>query len=53
MKLANNGMSLKRIAMMAHDGIARSIHPSHTPMDGDTIFAVTPNYSEKNNIDES
>ena len=29
--------------MMSHDGIARSIHPSHTPMDGDTIFAITTN----------
>ena len=32
---------LKRLAIMSHDGIARSIHPSHTPMDGDTIFAIT------------
>ena len=28
---------------MSHDGIARFIHPSHTPMDGDTIFAITIN----------
>ena len=27
--------------MMSHDGIARSVHPSHTPMDGDTIFAMS------------
>ena len=26
---------------MAHDGIARSLSPAHTPMDGDTIFAIT------------
>ena len=25
---------------MAHDGIARSVRPAHTPMDGDTIFAL-------------
>jgi len=31
---------LKRIAMMAHDGLARAVRPAHTPFDGDTIFAV-------------
>ena len=35
--------NLKRLAIMAHDGIARSVNPSHTPMDGDTIFAITTN----------
>lgn len=30
----------KRIAMMAHDGIARAVRPAHTPFDGDTIFAL-------------
>jgi L-aminopeptidase/D-esterase-like protein len=30
----------KRIAMMAHDGIARAVRPAHTPFDGDTLFAV-------------
>ena len=29
------------VARMAHDGFARSIRPSHTPSDGDTIFAVS------------
>ncbi len=29
-----------RLATMAEDGLARSIRPIHTPMDGDTIFAV-------------
>ena len=33
--------NLKRLAIMAHDGIARSLSPAHTPMDGDTIFAIT------------
>ncbi len=33
--------NLKRIAIMAHDGIARSLSPAHTPMDGDTIFSIT------------
>jgi L-aminopeptidase/D-esterase-like protein len=30
----------KRLAMVAHDGIARAIWPSHTPFDGDTIFSL-------------
>jgi L-aminopeptidase/D-esterase-like protein len=29
-----------RMATAAHDGMARAIHPSHTPMDGDLIFAA-------------
>ena len=28
------------VARMAHDGFARAIVPSHTPSDGDTIFAL-------------
>lgn len=30
----------KRLAIAAHDGFARAIWPSHTPMDGDLVFAV-------------
>jgi L-aminopeptidase/D-esterase-like protein len=29
-----------RLATMAHDGLARSIDPVHTPFDGDTMFAL-------------
>jgi L-aminopeptidase/D-esterase-like protein len=29
-----------KVAQMAHDGLARTINPIHTPSDGDTIFAV-------------
>jgi len=32
---------LRRIAIMAQDGIALAVRPSHTPMDGDTLFAVS------------
>ncbi len=32
---------LCKIAGMAHDGYARSIHPVHTSMDGDSIYAVS------------
>jgi len=30
----------QKIAQMAHDGMARSIRPSHTMFDGDTIFCI-------------
>lgn len=29
-----------RLAIMAQDGFARAIRPSHTPFDGDTVFAI-------------
>ena len=29
-----------KVAQMAHDGIARTIRPAHSMMDGDTIFAL-------------
>jgi len=32
---------LKRVAIMATDGLARAIRPVHTPFDGDTLFALT------------
>ena len=32
---------LCKIAGMAHDGFARSIHPVHTSADGDSIYAVS------------
>jgi hypothetical protein len=28
------------IAIMAHDGFARALWPSHTPFDGDLVFAL-------------
>jgi D-aminopeptidase len=31
----------KRIAIMAQTGLARAIHPVHTPLDGDVVFAVS------------
>ena len=41
---------MTKIAEMSHDGMARAINPTHTPSDGDTLFAmstgtsaVTPN----------
>jgi len=32
---------LKRVAMMAHDGLARAVRPAHAPSDGDVVFAVS------------
>jgi D-aminopeptidase len=32
-----------RMAIAAHDGMARALVPSHTPMDGDLIFGVSTN----------
>lgn len=33
--------ALQRLAMVAHDGLARSIYPAHTSGDGDVSFAVS------------
>ncbi|GAB3021667.1 P1 family peptidase [Mycobacterium bourgelatii] len=30
----------RRLAIAAHDGLARAIRPAHTPLDGDTVFAL-------------
>lgn len=30
----------ERLAMAAHDGLARAVRPAHLPMDGDTFFAL-------------
>jgi L-aminopeptidase/D-esterase-like protein len=30
----------QRLALAAHDGLARTISPVHTPFDGDTLFAL-------------
>ena len=32
---------LRRLAIMAQDGIAMAVRPAHTPMDGDTLFALS------------
>ena len=33
--------ALQRMATAAHDGMARALVPSHTPFDGDLVFAVS------------
>ncbi len=37
----------QKIAQMAHDGFARTINPSHTMFDGDTIFSLATGKIEK------
>lgn len=31
----------QRLALASHDGLSRAIRPSHMPMDGDTLFALS------------
>jgi L-aminopeptidase/D-esterase-like protein len=37
----------RKLAGMAHDGLARCINPIHTPIDGDTLFALATGTSGK------
>jgi L-aminopeptidase/D-esterase-like protein len=34
--------ALKRVAIEAHDGLARAVRPAHTIVDGDVTFALAP-----------
>ena len=35
-----NKSEMTKVAQMAHDGIARTVRPAHTMLDGDSIFAL-------------
>jgi L-aminopeptidase/D-esterase-like protein len=35
-----------RLAVMAHDGLARAVRPAHTPVDGDVLFALATGAQE-------
>ncbi|MEV8371478.1 P1 family peptidase [Kribbella sp. NPDC056861] len=37
----------KRMAMVAHDGLARALDPIHTLLDGDSIFALSTGKGER------
>ena len=39
----------QRLAVAAHDGFARALVPSHTPFDGDLIFALSTGAGELDN----
>ena len=32
---------VNKLAQMAHDGLARTVRPAHTMLDGDTLFALS------------
>ncbi|MEV0251374.1 P1 family peptidase [Nocardia sp. NPDC050712] len=36
----------RRMATTAHDGLARAIRPAHSPLDGDTLFALATGTAE-------
>ena len=40
----------KRVAQVAHDGLARAIYPSHTPGDGDTLFVLATGSHQSTNV---
>jgi L-aminopeptidase/D-esterase-like protein len=35
-----------RLAVMAHDGLSRTVRPAHSPVDGDTFFALVTGATE-------
>ena len=39
-----------RLAVVAHDGLARSIHPVHTSVDGDAVFTVSTGGREEEQL---
>jgi len=42
-----NKAQATKVAQMAHDGLARTINPIHTSLDGDTIFAIATGKSSR------
>jgi L-aminopeptidase/D-esterase-like protein len=43
--------AVRRVAMTAHDGLARAIRPAHTDLDGDTIFSLAFGQQEANPVE--
>ncbi|QBJ97994.1 S58 family peptidase [Rhodococcus sp. ABRD24] len=43
--------SCRRVAVAGHDGLARAIRPAHSPLDGDTIFALATGTHETTSPD--
>ncbi|HEX4438904.1 MAG TPA: P1 family peptidase, partial [Thermoanaerobaculia bacterium] len=37
--------ALRRVAIEAHDGLARAVRPAHSVVDGDVVFALAPSGS--------
>jgi L-aminopeptidase/D-esterase-like protein len=42
-----NKTQLTKVAELAHNGLARSIRPIHTMLDGDTVFAVSVAWAQR------
>lgn len=41
---------MTKVAQMSHDGLARTINPVHTPLDGDTLFALSTGRVKNANV---
>jgi D-aminopeptidase len=41
-----------RMAVAAHDGIARAIVPAHSPFDGDLVFGVSTGHEKSASLDD-
>lgn len=48
--VAMHKTQLMKVAELAHDGMARAIHPIHTNMDGDVIFALSSHSGERKEV---
>ncbi|MDO4686980.1 MAG: P1 family peptidase [Corynebacterium sp.] len=42
----------KRLAMVGHDGLARAIRPAHSPLDGDTLFAISTGAASESALED-
>lgn len=42
----------KRLAMVGHDGLARAVRPAHSPLDGDTLFALSTGSGEGVSVEQ-
>jgi L-aminopeptidase/D-esterase-like protein len=42
--------SAHRLAVVAHDGLARAVHPVHTSIDGDAVFTVSTGDREEDPV---
>ena len=47
--VAMNASECKRMATVAHDGLARAVRPAHTFFDGDTFFGVSTGHQDAEN----
>jgi len=48
--VAMSRVELERVAIMASDGMARALRPSHAPFDGDIVFALSTGKRESEGV---